>query len=91
MAGYSCEDVRRRLDAYVDGELSAGEARAVELHLAACDRCAGVLGFEKTLLDGLKERIRESGVPAGLRERIESALNSDREEPADVTETRSEG
>ncbi|MDP2480483.1 MAG: anti-sigma factor [Candidatus Palauibacterales bacterium] len=91
MAGYSCGEARRRLDAYVDGELSEEEARGVEGHLADCERCAEVLRFERTLLDGLKERIRETDVPPGLRERIESALERDHEAPADATETRSEG
>ena len=91
MAGYSCEDVRRRVDSYVDGELSPEEARGVEEHLASCDRCAEFLEFERTLLDGLKERIRETDVPPGLRERIESALKAGRAKAADVTESRSEG
>lgn len=90
MAGYSCEETHRRLDSYVDGELSAEEARAVEAHLASCDRCAEVLAFERTLLNGLKERIRTTDVPPGLRRRIESALDPGREEPADATESRSE-
>ena len=91
MADYSCEEARRRLDAYVDGELPGEEARAVERHVAGCDRCAEVLGFERTLLEGLKKRIRETDVPAGLRDRIESALDPSPEEPVDATESRSEG
>jgi anti-sigma factor (TIGR02949 family) len=91
MADYSCEETRRQLDSYVDGELSGEEARGVEKHLASCDRCREVLGFERGLLDGLKKRIQETDVPPGLRERIESALEPGREETADATETHSEG
>lgn len=91
MADYSCEEARRRLDAYVDGALPGEEERAVERHLAGCDRCAELLGFERTLLEGLKKRIRQTDVPPGLRERIESALDPSPEESPDVTESRSEG
>ncbi len=91
MADYSCEEVRRRLDAYVDGELSDEETRSVEEHLAACERCAEVLGFERALLDGLKKRIRETDLPPGLRERIGTALERDRAEKTDPTASRSDG
>ena len=35
----TCWSVRRRLSAYVDAELSAGEARALGAHLLACSEC----------------------------------------------------
>jgi hypothetical protein len=37
----TCEEVRQRLDDYVDGELPSGELHEVELHLAACPACSG--------------------------------------------------
>lgn len=38
----SCGRVRRRLSAYFDGDLSAGESREVVAHLEACAGCAAV-------------------------------------------------
>jgi hypothetical protein len=35
----TCEEVRERLDAWVAGELDAGEAALVEAHLASCAAC----------------------------------------------------
>ncbi|HKK28633.1 MAG TPA: zf-HC2 domain-containing protein [Gemmatimonadota bacterium] len=91
MARYSCQEIRRRLDAYVDGELAEAETHAVEKHLSACERCAEHLAFERALLDGLKRRIREAGLPPGLRTRIRDALERDRPEESEATESRSEG
>lgn len=91
MARYSCQEIRRRLDAYVDGELADAEARAVEEHLAACERCAEQLAFERALLDGLKRRLRDADVPPGLRGKIRDALDRERPEESEATESRSEG
>ena len=35
----NCQEIRNRLDAYVDGELPAGEAEKVNRHLEACPAC----------------------------------------------------
>jgi anti-sigma factor RsiW len=54
-------------DSYRDGELDAGQRRAFEAHLPACDRCRLTL----SLLDNLSESLsREPGLPGGLPERI---------------------
>ncbi|HKK26589.1 MAG TPA: zf-HC2 domain-containing protein [Gemmatimonadota bacterium] len=87
----SCTQIRQRLDSYVDGELVEAEARAVEEHLAACGLCAERLAFERALLDGLKQRIREAYVPPGLRSRIRDALERGRAERSEATESRFEG
>jgi predicted anti-sigma-YlaC factor YlaD len=40
MSGWTCDDVRERLDDFVDGQLAdAGEGERVEAHLAACPGC----------------------------------------------------
>jgi anti-sigma factor RsiW len=36
----ACERWTEKLDAYVDGELSAGEARTLDEHLRGCSGCA---------------------------------------------------
>jgi anti-sigma factor RsiW len=60
----------RRIAAFVDGELSRGQMRAVQGHLAHCIRCRRELALQKSLAEALG---RES-VPAAsalLRRRIE--------------------
>lgn len=95
MAVYSCEVLRDRLDAYVDGELSEAETRAVQGHLAACPRCAGPVAFERALHIGLKRRLRDARVPPGLWRRVRSALEhrtaGDGAPQDEATQARSEG
>ncbi len=37
--GLTCDQVMEVLQAYLDGEVDAAQARAVSLHLDKCDRC----------------------------------------------------
>lgn len=39
VAGLRCRDVLERLSSYLDGELAEEEARRIDEHLMACDRC----------------------------------------------------
>ena len=75
----SCETVRERLSAYVDGELPPGEAAEIAEHLTTCAACGreyeAVLETVRTLREGLV-RYR---APDVLRARVRAAL---REEPA---------
>lgn len=71
---YTCEQVFRLLDDYVDRELGAEEVRRVEEHLATCVQCADEYEFEVTLLGGLKEKIRRMDVPESAVEKVRAAL-----------------
>jgi anti-sigma factor (TIGR02949 family) len=75
---YTCEQVFRRLDDYVDRELTAEETKRVEQHLATCAQCASEARFERGLVDGLKAKMRQIDVPDSLVARIETALNRNR-------------
>jgi len=69
-----CEEVRPRLDAYVDGELAERERAEVHDHLADCPEC----GPEAAALERLHEDLRRSApiyrAPEALRSRIRFAL-----------------
>jgi mycothiol system anti-sigma-R factor len=69
-----CEEVRPRLDAYLDGELAAEEQVQLREHLAGCGDC----GPEVAVLERLREGIRQSApiyrAPEALRSRIRFAL-----------------
>ncbi len=56
---------------YVDGELSAEEARQVEAHVATCSRCRTLVealrAEHRLLLDAFRERQEEELVPAKSR------------------------
>ena len=49
-----CKRIVERLDAYLDGDLEAGEALALREHLSACDDCARTHASETQLREDLK-------------------------------------
>jgi mycothiol system anti-sigma-R factor len=69
-----CEEVRTRLDAYIDGELTEQERALLRDHLAGCADC----GPEAMALQRLREGIRQSApvyrAPEALRSQIRFAL-----------------
>ena len=66
----SCEELFRRLDDYLDRELSADEARLVREHLETCAICATEYTFEASMLRTVREKLRRIQAPPGLLERI---------------------
>ena len=73
-ARYTCEDVFRRLDDYVDRELGTAEMQRVREHLAVCAACAREHAFEAALLATVRDRLRRIDVPASLRARVTRLL-----------------
>jgi len=71
-----CQQVRNQLSAYVDGELSAPRAQAVEVHLSRCEACsrehAGVGGVRS-----LTAAIPFEDAPASLHAGIMARLADD--------------
>lgn len=69
-----CEEVRPRLEAYVDGELNENDRAAFHDHLAGCADC----GPEEAALQQLRNEIRRSApvyrAPEALRSQIRFAL-----------------
>lgn len=74
---YTCEEVFRRLDDFLDRELSAEEIARVEEHLAACAQCAREHDFEASVLREIKQKVRRISAPSSLLRRIEELLGSD--------------
>jgi anti-sigma factor (TIGR02949 family) len=73
---YTCLETVRRLDDYLDRELSAGESVEVERHLEVCDRCLKRFQFEGAVLDELRTKLRRVPVPETLEARLRTALRS---------------
>lgn len=69
-----CDEVRPRLDAYLDGELAESERAPLQDHLQSCPDCAP----EAAALERLRESIRRSApvyrAPEALRSQIRFAL-----------------
>ena len=72
-----CEEIRPRLDAYVDGEIAEPERLLLREHLAECPDC----GPEAAALERLREGIRQTApvyrAPEALRSRIRVALRGE--------------
>ena len=80
---YTCEDVFRRLDDYLDRELDAREQELVRQHLETCAVCAAEFQFESTLLKQVKSKMQRIAVPQDLFQRICRALESEAAGPGD--------
>ncbi len=72
--GLNCRETFRKLDDYVDRELSPDEQQAVAEHLEECARCAQEFAVERDMLDALKNKLRRIAAPQGLMETIAARL-----------------
>ena len=73
---YSCEEVFRRMDEYLDRELAPQEVERVRAHLETCVACASEYRFEDMLLREIRSKLRRVAMPADLRTRIERELGA---------------
>ena len=73
-----CGGTFRRLDDYVDRELSPEEAQAVLRHLEHCSCCAEEFAVERELLELVKAKLRQIVAPPGLMDRITARLDEER-------------
>ena len=78
LSRYTCEEAFRRLDDYVDRELSEQEMVLVREHLEVCAGCAREFNFETSLLHGVRDKLRQIDLPPSLQARILGVLNEER-------------
>ena len=76
---YTCEEAFRRLDDFVDRELSPDEQRLVSEHLETCSSCAGEFRFEASVVEGVRDRLRRIAAPPGLLQRVLGRLREEGE------------
>jgi len=67
---YTCEEVFRRIDDYLDRELRSSEVVRVRAHLETCAACASEYAFEESVLLTVRQKLQRVDVPAELRERV---------------------
>ena len=75
---FTCEEMFRRLDDYLDRELSEREMELARGHLETCAVCAREHAFESVVLDEIRQRVRRIDVPTEMMERIVVALAAER-------------
>jgi anti-sigma factor (TIGR02949 family) len=71
---YTCEQVFRRLEDYLDGEVSSREVALVRAHLETCAQCASEYAFEGAVLADVKAKLQRIDLPQSLRDRVEAIL-----------------
>lgn len=72
---YGCEEAFRRLDDYVDRELSADEIRLVGKHLETCATCAAEFTFEDRVIACVRRKVQRISMPKDLMTRISAKLS----------------
>ena len=74
---FTCEETFRRLDDYLDRELSAPETTLVREHLEICAMCAREFAFEASVLHGVRGKLRQIDLPDDLQARVLRALDGE--------------
>ena len=75
----TCDEAEILIHALIDGELDAGNTRAVEDHVAGCPRCAAQLDAYREMSKMIAGADVRYKAPLELRRRIEAALPQTRE------------
>ena len=70
----TCDDALVLVHALADGELDAGHARDVEMHVASCRRCASEFASAREMKRALAAMNLRFAAPASLRARVEGAI-----------------
>ena len=70
----TCTETEVLLHALLDGELDAGHAREVEVHVAHCPHCAAQMHAYRELQQAMPAAQLRFTAPASLRRRIEKAF-----------------
>ena len=71
---YSCEEAVKRLNEYLDHELTPDERIVVLKHLEICRPCLKRFSFEQTLVVSLRQKVTHLCAPSALREKLHSLL-----------------
>ncbi len=67
---YSCEEAVKRLNEYLDHEMTTEERVVVLKHLEICRPCLARFSFEQTLVVSLRQKVSHLCIPATLREKL---------------------
>lgn len=73
----TCEETFRRLDDFLDRELSPEEMKRVQEHLDTCDACTQEFAFEASVLAAVRAKVQRIAAPADLLARISKRIAAD--------------
>ena len=77
MTVHECRDRSRLLSSYLDGELEAGKLIEVDEHVGECETCREEAQLLRAMRGSLK-RVVKMPAPAGLRDRMATAMLAER-------------
>lgn len=70
-----CENIRKRLEAFLDGEVEEAEKTEIQRHVEECPECARALRQLQNL-SGVLQTWKAEELPRGLYDRLKSRLES---------------
>ena len=70
----TCEETFRRLDDYLDRQLSAEETHLIEEHLQHCAACSQEFVFEAGVIRGVRHKLSRLDAPSTLLDRISKEI-----------------
>jgi len=73
----NCKEAVKRLNQYLDRELSDDEQRIVRQHLEHCPPCLDLFRFEENVLTFIGERCRQTMAPSSLRVKVQKLCQHD--------------
>jgi len=74
---YSCEEAVKRLNEYLDHEMTPEERIVVLKHLEICRSCLSRFSFEQTLVVSLRQKVTVLCMPEALRAKLHGLLHGD--------------
>jgi len=72
---YSCEEAVKRLNEYLDHEMTPEERVVVLKHLEICRPCLKRFSFEQTLVISLRQKVTLLCIPPSLRDKLHGLLH----------------
>jgi len=70
-----CDDVKRIVYFFLDGELGANKATDIQQHVDGCKDCGDRVTIHKRLRNFIRRKLRSSA-PARLRDKIAQAVRA---------------
>lgn len=75
MSRIDCDDFRKFIDPYLDGEFDAGESAAFDAHLAVCAECRGHYEQKAWFINALRPQLRRpEPMPGAAQQRLHARL-----------------
>ncbi len=74
---YSCEEAVKRLNEYLDHEMTPEERIVVLKHLEICRPCLARFSFEQTLVVTLRQKVSVLCLPEAVREKLFTLLREE--------------